>query len=228
MKLSISTTRRQTLLGWAYLLVSIFVLPSVLNTVNGLLATPLTESALNLIFFIVNFVAVVCIFHTFLWESLKTAAEKIWKCLGFAALGIAAYYVAMWLMAQVIGAIKADFSNINDTAIFDMMGQHTGLLAFATVFLVPITEETLYRGLLFQTLHRQNRLMGYVVSVAVFAAIHIVGYVGVSDSLTLALCFLQYLPAGIILALAYEETDTIITPILIHIFINLIGISAQR
>ena len=55
MKLSISTTRRQTLLGWAYWLISLFVLPSAFETINNQLATPLPESVLNLIFFSVNF-----------------------------------------------------------------------------------------------------------------------------------------------------------------------------
>ena len=228
MKLSISTTRRQTLLGWAYWLISLFVLPSAFQTINNQLATPLPESVLNLIFFSVNFLAVVCIFHGFLWESLKAAAEKMWKCLGIAALGIAVHYAALWLITQCNMAIKPGFSNVNDNSILNMLDEHTPLLAFATVFFVPVAEETLYRGLLFQTMQRQNRLMAYIISVALFSSIHIMGYVGVYDPLTLTLCFMQYLPVGVILALAYEQTDTVITPILIHTFINLIGLFITR
>ena len=228
MKLSISTTRRQTLLGWAYWLISLFVLPSAFETINNQLATPLPESVLNLIFFSVNFLAVVCIFHGFLWESLKAAAEKMWKCLGIAALGIAVHYAALWLITQCNMAIKPGFSNVNDNSILNMLDEHTPLLAFATVFFVPVAEETLYRGLLFQTMQRQNRLMAYIISVALFSSIHVMGYVGVYDPLTLTLCFVQYLPVGVILALAYEQTDTVITPILIHTFINLIGLFITR
>lgn len=228
MKLSISTTRRQTLLGWTYWLISLFVLPSAFETINNQLATPLSESVLNLIFFSVNFLAVVCIFHGFLWESLKAAAEKMWKCLGIAALGIAVHYAALWLITQCNMAIKPGFSNVNDNSILNMLDERTPLLAFATVFFVPVAEETLYRGLLFQTMQRQNRLMAYIMSVALFSSIHVMGYVGVYDPLTLTLCFVQYLPVGVILALAYEQTDTVITPILIHTFINLIGLFITR
>ena len=228
MKLSISTTRRQTLLGWAYWLISLFVLPSAFETLNNQLATPLPDSVLNLIFFSVNFWAVVCIFHGFLWESLKAAAEKMWKCLGIAALGIAVHYAALWLITQCNMAIKPGFSNVNDNSILNMLDERTPLLAFATVFFVPVAEETLYRGLLFQTMQRQNRLMAYIMSVALFSSIHVMGYVGVYDPLTLTLCFVQYLPVGVILALAYEQTDTVITPILIHTFINLIGLFITR
>ena len=37
MKLSISMTRRETILGWVYLLISLFVLPVVLYLINGVL-----------------------------------------------------------------------------------------------------------------------------------------------------------------------------------------------
>ena len=124
--------------------------------------------------------------------------------------------------------IDPEFANVNDQSIAQMAEKHYALMVFFTVLLVPITEETLYRGLLFQGLQRKSRVLAYLVSVSVFAWIHVMGYIGSFDALTLVLCFVQYLPAGAILALAYEKTDTIITPILIHIIINQIGISAMR
>ena len=228
MKLSISTTRRETLFGWIYWLVSLFVLPTVLYGILYLLARPVSDSTLNLIYYIVNFLAVVGIFRRFLWESLKAAAKKPWTCFGIALLGLVAYFAATAVVSFLISVIKPNFSNVNDDAIFDMMDENTGFLVFATIFFAPITEEALYRGLVFQSLYRKNPDIGYVVSVLAFAAIHVVSYIGLYDPLTLLLCFAQYLPAGIILATAYEKTDTIITPMLIHIFINLIGIFVAR
>ena len=106
--------------------------------------------------------------------------------------------------------------------------EHPAMMAFTTVFLVPITEETLYRGLFFQGFQRKNRAFAYCLSTFVFAAIHIVSYIGRYDFMTLFLCFIQYLPAGITLAWAYEKADTIVAPILMHITINQIGTSVMR
>ena len=228
MKLSISMTRREFLLGWGYLLFSTLFLPALLGLVSSLLAEPLSEALVNILYFAINFLCVAVIFRRFLWSSLKTAASKPWHCLLFALIGFGVYMLAMLIMSAVIAGIDPDFSNVNDDAIIDMAQEHTGWIAFCTVFLVPITEETLYRGLLFQGLQRKSRVLAYLVSVSVFAWIHVMGYIGSFDALTLVLCFVQYLPAGAILALAYEKTDTIITPILIHIIINQIGISAMR
>jgi len=228
MKLSVSMTHREFLWGGTYLLVSMLLLPVLLNFGNSLLAEPLSETVLNIIYFIINFLCVAVICRRFLWNSLKAAADGPWRCLGLAVVGFAVYTLAMLLVAQIITRINPDFSNVNDEAILDMAQEHTGWMTLCTVFLVPITEETLYRGLLFQGLQRKSRVFAYLISVMAFAWIHVMGYIGRFDGITLLLCFVQYLPAGIVLAWAYEKSDTIITPILIHIIINQIGISAMR
>ena len=42
------------------------------------------------------------------------------------------------------------------------------------------------------------------------------------------MCFVQYLPAGLMLAWSYEKSNTIVTPILIHTVINAIAIYSMR
>ena len=228
MKLSTSMTHRETLLGWSYLLVSMFVLPMVFELINSLLGHPLSEAVVNVLYFLVNFLCVAVIFRRFLLLSVKTALGKPWRCLGFAVLGLILYHLTMTLISQIIVRFYPEFSNVNDDAIMDMAEESYALIAFATIWLVPIAEETFYRGLFFQGLQRKNRLLAYCLSTLVFAGIHVIGYIGRYHWLTLLLCYIQYLPAGIVLAWAYEKTDTIVTPIFMHITINQIGMSAMR
>ena len=228
MKLSISTTHRETALGCIYLLFSLFCLSDLTVITGNLLGTSLSLAVVNILYFVINFICVTAIFHRFLWRSLKAAGEKPWLCLRSAALGFGFYYLASLLISFIILKIKPDFSNINDAFITDMAQEHTRLISFCTVFLAPVVEETLYRGLIFQQLQKKSRLAAYCVSVSVFAGIHIMNYIGRFDWLTLLLCFVQYLPAGIAFAWAYEKSDTIFTPILMHISINQIGIAALR
>ncbi len=228
MKLSISMTRREYLFGWAYLLVDLFALPLLLNAGNLHLPKPLSETELNLVYFLVNFLVVLIIFHKFLGKSLRQAIRNPWRCLRFAVLGFILYYLAMIAVSYGITYIKPDFVNVNDAAVMDMTQEQYTLMSIATVFLVPVTEETLFRGILFQGFHKRSRLLAYAVSVLVFSVIHISGYIGTQDTLTLLLCFVQYLPASIALAWAYEKADTILAPMLIHMTVNQIGISAMR
>ena len=94
--------------------------------------------------------------------------------------------------------------------------------------LVPVVEETLFRGLIFRHLYEKNPVVGYLVSIVIFALIHITGYIGTVDSRTLFLCFIQYLPAGFALAGAYCRADNIAAPIIAHMTINLLGLLLSR
>ena len=228
MKLSISMTRRESLMGWCYFLFSMFVLPLAIGLAGSLLGLSLSVSTVNIIYFVINFVSVVGIFHKFLWTCVKAAVASPWRCLRFAAVGFVLYYAGMILISEGILLIEPDFININDASIGDMAQENYPLFAFATIWLVPVAEEVFHRGLVFHGLQRKNRALAYCVSSLVFASIHVIGYVGLYDWKTLCLCLVQYLPAGIALAWAYEKADTIAAPILMHITINQIGISAMR
>ena len=89
-------------------------------------------------------------------------------------------------------------------------------------------EECLFRGLLFRGFYGKSRWAAYAISAICFSFIHIGGYLGSYDPALLAMCFIQYLPAGLILAWCYEKSNTIVTPILIHTLINAIGIYSMR
>ena len=101
-------------------------------------------------------------------------------------------------------------------------------MLIGTVLLVPITEEALFRGLLFGTLYRKSAVLGYVLSTLIFAAVHVVGYIGTQDAVSLLISLIEYLPAGLVLGWAYARSGTIWTPILIHAVVNFIGMSALR
>lgn len=229
MKLSISMTRRETLLGWAYLLISEFVLVPILYLAGDLLGFSLSLSVMNILYFVTNFVCVAGIFHSFLWESLKSAWAKRWKCLWCVCKGLALYYCITFLLSFVLATwVGPDFSNVNDETIIELSKEYPALFAFGTVLLVPVVEEIFFRGLLFQSNYRKYPKFAFWLSVLCFAAVHIVDFIGREDLKTLLACFIQYLPAGIALANAYVASDTIATPILMHIIINSIAVTALR
>lgn len=220
--------RREQIAGWCYFAFQLFVLPELLFLGNALLPRPLSNTYLNIILFCINFVVVVGIFHRYLWSHLKTACRNLWRTIRSAFLAFCVYYVSNMLVNAAIYRAAPWFFNVNDQSIDAMAAQNFSAMAFCVVFLVPVVEETLYRGLLFGKLYAKSHWLGYVGSVALFALVHVMGYVGSYNYAQLALCFLQYLPAGIALAWAYVESDTIWAPILIHMTINFLGMAAMR
>ncbi len=227
-KLSVTPSRTEMILGLAYIPLQLLVIPVILVIGNLLLGSPFSTVQVNFILFCVDFICVTVIFHKFLLRSLKHSFSMPWRVLRFAGLGFLLYWVGSFIVNYIIIVINPEFSNVNNDSIAELTQQNYGLMAVSTVLLVPITEETLYRGIVFGKIYERNPIAGYIVSVSVFAALHVVGYIGSYPALHLLMCFLQYIPAGIALAWAYMKADSIWAPILMHIAINQIGVLAMR
>lgn len=227
-KLSISMTHRENRFGLICLLLQLFCLPSLLAFGNRLLARPLSESLVNLVYFALSFSLIVLVYYRFLLVSLRYALGNLWKTLRYAFLGFLLYQISGYLLNMAIFAWMPDFFNVNDASIANMGSEHFGLVAMCIVFLVPVTEETLYRGFIFRWLYERNHFAAYLLSALLFAAIHVMGYIGLFPPVQLLFCLIQYLPAGFCLAWAYVKADTIWAPILVHIAVNQIGVTAMR
>ncbi len=219
---------KEAALGWCYLLAYMFLIPWLLSYGNILLPAPLSDAKINFLFFLINFLSVGLIGWRFFLHSGKPLLALPFRCLKITFLSTVIYFISNFLISLLILKIRPDFANVNDSSIANMTEESFLLMGIGTVLLAPPVEEFLYRGLLFGSLHSKSRFAAYLVSTVVFAAIHVMGYLGHYDLGLLLLCFLQYLPAGLCLAWAYERSDTIWVPVLMHIAINQIGMQAMR
>ncbi|MBQ3252786.1 MAG: CPBP family intramembrane metalloprotease [Oscillospiraceae bacterium] len=227
-KLTVTIPTRQKVWGCVYLALQLLVIPTVLATCNLIFAWGLSDAELNFIFFCINFACVAVIFGHFILRNGKIALKAPLQVL-LTALG--AYYAYTFLSAMIhyaIGAIYPEFYNVNDSFVSTMVTDEFALMFIGTALLVPITEEVLYRGLIFAGLYNRSRILAYAISTVAFAALHVVGYIGLYTPLHLLLCLLEYIPAGLCLAWAYAMSDTIWTPILIHTAVNTMAVLAMR
>lgn len=227
-QLSVPLTHRQFLWGYIYLAVEILVLPTALHLLLDWLFPGTTAAAVNFLYYIINFTTVWAIFGSFLKRNLGVARSHILRTLLYILLGLFGYWAVNIVMSEVTYRLMPDFTNVNDAAITQISRDGYLLMAIGAVLLVPTAEESLFRGLLFRGIYGKSRFGAYAVSALCFCAVHVAGYIGSYDLPLLALCFVQYLPAGLILAWSYEKSNTIFTPILIHTIINAVGIFAMR
>ena len=214
--------------GFGYLLFQLCVLPSLLLRLNGLLKYPLDNAWLNFLYFSLNFFFVCTIFKTFLKRSLSHAGSYFGDFLIAVVPGFAVYWVANFLLSMLIQKIVPDYVNLNAASIIGMTSGNFVVMVLGTVLFVPVVEETLHRGLVFGTLYKKNPTLAYVFSAALFAVIHVAGYVGIYSTPALLAAVVQYLPAGFILAWAYRKSGSIYAPILIHMAVNTVGICIAR
>ena len=227
-RISITMSRNERWLGLLYFLFQAFVLPGLLSWANTAIGKPLGSAWLNFVYFCINFISVFSIFHSFLGRSLSDLGRNLLHTVKAAFLGFCVYYVSNIALGNVIHFLFPWFSNVNDQNVASMLQLSYLPMLIGTVLLVPVVEELLHRGVIFQWLYCKNHTLGYTVSVLVFCAVHVMGYWGRYDYLTLALCFIQYIPAGLCLAWAYTQSGNIFAPILMHTAINALGVLAVR
>ena len=221
-------TKGENLGGWIYLLLQTFLVPLVLVIINEFLPDPFSDSEMNFIFFALNFICVTAICGRFLKNSIKDLFKRPAEVLCSAGIGFVLYFILNIVVSYLVLYLKPDFINENDSSIAELTQDNFGLISIGTVLLVPTVEEVFYRGLVFRGIYNRCNWAAYLVSASVFSAIHIVGYIGIYDTASLGIAFLQYLPGGLCLAWSYARADNIFAPIIIHTAINQIAISSMR
>lgn len=226
--LSVAPDTKELLWGALYIIVQLFVLPFLLARANEALAMPLRAGKLNVIFFMINFGITGWIFRRFIRKTLLDALRHLPSVLISALWGFLLYWAGNLLVTLLILQLNPDFINVNDATIGTMVQEDFLPLAVCTVFFVPVTEELLFRGVLFAGFYNRSSVKAFLISVVVFSAIHVSGYILDYSWDTLLLCFLQYIPPSIALGWAYAKSGNILSPMLMHIVINTIGIFAMR
>ncbi len=222
---SLTLTDRERRLGWTYLGFELLILPTLLTV----LAAPyggFPESILNPVYYLINAVSCGMIFREVLRSSLINAGTRPVAMLGAVMGGFLLLLGANQLMTGLFDLLIPGFVNANNAAVAAMVREHPLLMTVGTVLLVPIGEECLFRGLLFSGYRQKSRPAAYLMSVLGFCAIHVAGYIGQMEPLTLLLCFAQYVPSGIVLCLSCEKTDSLFAPMLIHAAVNLCSVLA--
>ncbi len=215
-------TKTERNLGIFYAVFQKLCLPTILGFVCGLLGIRSNYVA-NFLFYSVNFLAWGYLFRRILIHSF----QNLENLLPAVAVGIPAYYLASIAMSYLVLAIDPEFSNVNDATIGALLSAFPPL-AFAIIVLVPVAEECCFRGLLFVPFMHTRPWLGYALSAALFAAVHVTPYIGAVELKTLLLCYIQYIPAALVLCRACKKADSLAAPIVIHAFINAMGVVLSR
>jgi len=215
---------QETAWGLCYLAFQMLVLPSGLFWINGQLSSPLSDPELNFVFYLVNFIVVLLIFHEFLERSLSQLFNHPINAIQAAVLGFVAYYACYYAIDWLVSLLVPGYTNYNDESIAALSRGNYFLTFIGTVILVPLAEECFYRGVIFRNLYKKSHWAGYAISIAAFACIHILGYIGQYSARELIIAVIQYIPAGLWLAWSYIKGDTIFVPVAIHAAVNFITI----
>ena len=223
----LSLSPREIGFGWLYLAAEFLLIPNLIYLLGASMGG-FSDAFANFLYYGTNALCCGLIFRSLLRQSLVQAGKHTRQLLGYAIAAFLLYQLCAVAMQQLLSWLAPDFSNVNDAAIGTMVARHPLLMALGTVILVPIGEECLFRGLLFVPLYRKNRWAGYGISTLAFCAVHVVGYIGIYPPRTLLLCFLQYIPAGLLLGWACAGSGSLFASMLVHGACNAVSFLTLR
>ena len=211
-------SRFETAAALIYLPVHLLLVPLLLRRpyADGLLSAGMV----NFICYAAGAVYMLLFLGKYLRRDFDPLCERPFFCLiqvaGSYIATIAFNSIVAVLLYAVVSAYNPNTEVLAETAI-----EEFGVTAAAAVFLAPIVEELIFRAGIFGAFGPKRKGAAYVVSIVCFSLYHVAGYIG--ENPLYALYALQYVPVSWLLCRCYEKTDTIWTPIFLHMLIN--GIS---
>lgn len=218
-------TQKEQIWGWFWLAVHVFILPTAIALAIQLMGLTLTMSNLNIVMFFVTFAVTVVIFHRYLLVQLKCVR---WKTLLWVVIGLGMYNLLTVAASYTTTLIQPVHINANNETVKLLLHEQPILFSIGSIILAPVFEEVLYRGLVFGSMYKIHPVLGYIGTTVLFAAAHLIGFIGIQDWLSIGVSFIQYIPAGIALSFAYERSGTLVAPIIMHTAINLIATLQMR
>ena len=222
-----SMTQAEQVAGWIYLPFYVFFLSLLLSWLFSALSWS-SGVRLNAVYFGLNLLITLLIFHRFLWNSLCGVPRHFWNFLQALILGFVLYYAAMAALGALYAWLFPGLVNPNNAAVDALAGESFGFTAVITVLIAPIVEETLMRGLVFGSVQRKSRVWAYVCSILLFSFLHVWQFFGAVPAGTIVLAALEYLPAGIALGWTYEKAGNLWAPILLHMAVNAVSLGLLR
>jgi len=210
----------QTILGWIYLAAHAAVLPYLLGLLAKYSPEPLSDAAANLIYYAIGIVFCLTVMFTFLRRSFDRLVDNLRLCILTVFLALMLDYALSGIAALLLLLVDGMVENPNNATVMEMADQSGGTVKAIGIFLAPIVEEILFRGVLFGSIRTRSRIWAYVASVAAFSLYHVWQYAIVGGDPAMLLYALQYVPVSIVLAWAYERSGSIWTNIFFHMGFN--------
>lgn len=221
-------TRTQTLLGWLYLPLHFLVIPVLAAMFVHYAPGNYTDVTVNKIYFGLGTAFVLIA----LGEWLRRNFYVLLDSPGRFVMCLAAGFAVNWLLSVPVTAalllLESLGDNPNNAELAELAETDVGAMVGLIVFLAPIVEESIFRGVVFGSIRPKSRVAAYAVSIALFSLLHVWQYVVAYGEVRYFIYMLQYLPVSFVLAWLYERSGSVWTSIAFHAAFNALSVSVMR
>jgi membrane protease YdiL (CAAX protease family) len=153
---------------------------------------------------------------------LDSPLKGLFSVAGAYMINMALSYAVALLLIQFVETGE----NPNDQTIFSLVGREFNITKALAIFIAPVLEETLFRGVLFGGLYRRGRILAYITAILLFSFYHVWEYALATMDPRMLVYMLQYLPVSFALCWCYERSGSLWAPIALHMFLNAVTFAA--
>lgn len=212
-------TKTETALGWCYFWIHFLLFPILFGLVSSYYPGGIDSITGNIVYFAIGFVFCLTGLHGLLRRDYDTLSDNLGRCALSVLMALGLDYLLSMGVAALILAFQ-DAASPNNELITELAAEDPGAMRAIAVFIAPVVEEALFRGVAFGSIRRKSRVMAYVVSIALFSLYHVWQYAVLFGDISVLLWAVQYIPVSFALAWSYERTGSIWTSIFVHMIIN--------
>jgi len=218
-------TRSETAAGFVYLPLHFFALPLLLSL--AVVYVPgMTEIRGTLAYYALGAVFLAVFMMPYLRRQFDALLDRpltsLFSVVGAFMINMALSYAVMLLLIR----FGETGENPNNQTIFTLVGREFNITKALAIFIAPVLEETLFRGVLFGSLYRRGRLLAFTVTMALFSFYHVWEYALAAMDVRVLLYMIEYLPVSFALCWCYERSGSLWAPIALHMFINAVSFAA--
>jgi len=213
-------TKLQTLLGWIYVPLHILILPLLLNLYAEFSPNQMTLAQYNLLYYAAGTIFVLCVMLRFLRRDFDVLLDNLRLCLLCVVFALMIDYALSTVSSLLLLLLEPELENPNNAAVMELAEGNYGVVKALAIFIAPLVEEMLFRGVVFGSIRTRNRGWAYVVSALLFAVYHVWQYAVQGQDLSLLLYALQYIPISVVLAWLYERSGSLWMSIFFHMGFN--------
>lgn len=206
--------------AWVFLALYVLVFPRLMGFAQRALgdrwAAMPAEASLLYHFFMLAFT--VLIFWSLLRSGLEIFADNLPENL--VAMGTG--FVLWALLAATLGRIPLPLENPSVGVYLEQFAAAPQATFIIIVLLFPLAEEALFRGLIFGSLRRTSRVLGYIVSILAFAFFKAQQFAFTPGDVNLPylMLTLQYIPMGAAFTWCYDKGGSIWGCVGLHMVVN--------
>lgn len=221
-------TPGERMAGMSYLVLHVAFLPLFLMLYPIFFRTELSELSRQVLYYGAGLAFILIFLRRSLRAGFDTLLDKPVLCGATAAMaliaGVALSYYALLLLEMVAAGSESPAQ----IEVFAMAEGNFKVMFGLTVFIRPIVDEVLFRGVIFGSVREKNRILAYPVSAIIHGLAGMIPHVLVRGDLSLLVFGIQYIPPGLAFAWSYERTSSIWTPILAHMLLGALVMVISR